>query len=587
MANGNNIIQYTSKTFEEILNDINSDSELVDKPNWWKRFIAGIGDVIAMWNNALANNLLLRTAYTRRNIQLLLELIDYQLGEHSTANGIVLFYIKDTATFPFTVAQSDLVGLTTGSLAVSSMRFEARSGQTVSAVSEVVSAGNVDYTTEEWIVTREYMTGEKVRLTTSSALPDPLAIDTNYYVIKVDATTIKLASTLINAYNGIAINLTDSGTGNHTVYLYSFQVQMYQQQSVDTFTIGISDGVTEFQEFNLSDKNILSDTLIVTINSLSYSLVSTWVNSISTDRHFRLFYNTASTSVLQFGNDDWGIIPPAFDVEVSYAYGGGSDSNITTINKLNVYGGTDSNIDGISNPTSLTGGEDAEVISSAKILGPSLLKARDRYVTGDDGENLALAYGGISLTNVIKNYYGLLSSKVVNIATGGGNLSGAIKTALQTYLINRTILESIDVRVEDAIITAQNTTSGAKLLSGYTWAGGVEDYFRLAWKLFWSEAGYEIYLDYQSNGVSSTTDLINTIFSESFTSADYAQITTLLDNFSPRDFNEDIQESDIIGFIAPNVEGIDYMTISAPSLPLSMAEDEITTYGTLTLSEIT
>ena len=67
-----NPIQFTSRTFESILNDINSVAELVDKPNWFKRLIAGIGDVASMWVNALANNLLLRTSYTRKNLQLLL-----------------------------------------------------------------------------------------------------------------------------------------------------------------------------------------------------------------------------------------------------------------------------------------------------------------------------------------------------------------------------------------------------------------------------------------------------------------------------------------------------------------------------------
>lgn len=61
-----NPIKYTSKDFDTILNDINNDPELADKPNWFKRAIAGIGDTISLWNDALANNLLLRTAFTRK-----------------------------------------------------------------------------------------------------------------------------------------------------------------------------------------------------------------------------------------------------------------------------------------------------------------------------------------------------------------------------------------------------------------------------------------------------------------------------------------------------------------------------------------
>ena len=58
----------------------------------------------------------------------------------------------------------------------------------------------------------------RVRLTTSAAdLPDPLAIDTDYYVIKLTDTTCKLATSYANAVAGTAVNITDAGTGTHTM----------------------------------------------------------------------------------------------------------------------------------------------------------------------------------------------------------------------------------------------------------------------------------------------------------------------------------------------------------------------------------
>jgi len=577
---------YTSKSFEALLNDVNNDNELVDKPNWWKRAICGIGDIVAMWNNALANNLLLRTAYTRRNVQLLSELIDYQMTPHATANGIVLFYIKGSASFPFTVQKEDLVALTTGSVSVSSKRYEGRSNVTVSAVNENFTSTEVNTSTDVITVTRDFLTGEKVRFTTTGALPAPLAVSTDYYVIRVSATEIKLATSLVNAYSVNSIDITTGGSGTHTIHLYSFQATLYQQQTKDEFSIGTSDGITEFQEFDLADKNILEDTLIVNINSFTWSKVDTLIYSGTTDKHFRLFYNTDNTARIQFGNGIYGAIPPAFDIEVTYAYGGGVDSNVTVVNRVSTYGGTDTNIEAVSNPISLTGGADTESIETAKILGPLLLKARDRFVTSEDGEALCLAYGGLTLAKIIKNEYGPLSAKVITIAAGGGNPSGAVKTALETYLIDRTILESIDVRVEDTTITAQNVTSAAKLLSGYTWSGGVEDYFRLAWKLFFSETSQEIKDDYDSNGIGNAIDLINIYFSESFGESDYTAVRQLLDNLEPRQIADAIQVDDAIAYIRSSVDGIDYMTITTPTFPIALADDEITTYGSLTLTEI-
>lgn len=57
----------------------------------------------------------------------------------------------------------------------------------------------------------------KVQLTTTTTLPGGLAAATDYWVIYQSGTTAKLASSLANAVAGTAINITDAGTGTHTM----------------------------------------------------------------------------------------------------------------------------------------------------------------------------------------------------------------------------------------------------------------------------------------------------------------------------------------------------------------------------------
>lgn len=61
-------------------------------------------------------------------------------------------------------------------------------------------------------------TGEPVRFTTTGALPAELVVGTTYYVIRTGAATCKLASSLVNAEAGTAINLSGAGTGTHTMH---------------------------------------------------------------------------------------------------------------------------------------------------------------------------------------------------------------------------------------------------------------------------------------------------------------------------------------------------------------------------------
>jgi hypothetical protein len=59
--------------------------------------------------------------------------------------------------------------------------------------------------------------GTRVRLTTSGTLPAGLALATDYYVIKLTDGTFRLATSYANAVAETQINITDAGSGTHTV----------------------------------------------------------------------------------------------------------------------------------------------------------------------------------------------------------------------------------------------------------------------------------------------------------------------------------------------------------------------------------
>lgn len=61
------------------------------------------------------------------------------------------------------------------------------------------------------------LTGTRLRLTTTTTLPGGLATATDYYLIRVSDTTCKLATSYAAAIAATAINITDAGTGTHTM----------------------------------------------------------------------------------------------------------------------------------------------------------------------------------------------------------------------------------------------------------------------------------------------------------------------------------------------------------------------------------
>lgn len=582
-----NSIQYSSRTYTTILNDINAVPDLADKPEWFKRLIAGVGDSLSIWNNAAANQSFLRTAFTRQAVADLLALIDYQLTPYTTSSGTQMFYLKTSASLPITFTATDLKAVSQGSSTISSRKFEARSGTTVSS-----STGNFTAAagTTLTVASDFALTGHKIRVSTTGTLPSPLVAGTDYYVVYANATTISLATSLSNAIAGTLITFAGAGTGTHTWTKYSFTSTLYQQETVTSETVGTSDGATEWQTFKLGKKYPLKDTFSVTVNSVGWTQVTTLVNSGVADKHYKVLVLANNEMSIMFGNGTYGAVPPAFDVIVSYAVGGGTQSNVANLNTVTAYSGASTDIDGTFNATAYTGGADEQGLEDAKILGPLLLKARDRFVTEEDGESLAEAYGGLSLVNVIRNYYGVLTCKVVGIANGGGNPSGALQAAIQTYLADRTPLAEVSVTFGNATLTTKVVTIAVKMRTGYTYATE-SPYILLGMKMFFSETGKEIYKKYLNYGTAAAITLINTIFGTAFTaSTDGTKIARLCSGLELfyRTFGDTIQQSDFYTYVQGYVEGIDYITMTLPSFPILLASDEITTHtsSTFNLSEV-
>ena len=79
-------------------------------------------------------------------------------------------------------------------------------------------------------------TGDSLYLTTTGALPTGLTANTRYWVVKVDADTFSLATTLANALAGTKITTSGSQSGVHTAVQNSY---------------GVGDGSTTFNLPNL------------------------------------------------------------------------------------------------------------------------------------------------------------------------------------------------------------------------------------------------------------------------------------------------------------------------------------------------
>lgn len=67
--------------------------------------------------------------------------------------------------------------------------------------------------------TNDWQNYSKVRFTTTTTLPTGLTAGTDYWLVRVSATTARVATSFANAIAGTVISYTDAGTGTHTMTL--------------------------------------------------------------------------------------------------------------------------------------------------------------------------------------------------------------------------------------------------------------------------------------------------------------------------------------------------------------------------------
>lgn len=190
-------------------------------------------------------------------------------------------------------------------------------------------------------------------------------------------------------------------------------VRAEQAQSVALEVLGGSEG-TPNQTFTLGSAPVLDGSLSVTVDETGeaapWQEVSDFLGSGPRDPHFIL---NRSTGEVRFGDGRQGRIPAANPdnaqaniVAAAYRTGGGVRGNLAAA-QVSTLMGSLSGVDSgkITNPVAADGGTDEESLEAAVKRAPVALKARDRAVTAEDYEMLAVQAGPVRRAKALPLYH--------------------------------------------------------------------------------------------------------------------------------------------------------------------------------------
>jgi len=128
-----NPIRYISRTYTDIINDLNNDSLSSDKPFFIKSMFAGVFAALSTMINILVNQFFISTVQALDIGTELFKLNDYTLKGNLTSNVFVDFTINPTATATssYTLPASSLIFMTAASQNTPQYQFESRTSITI------------------------------------------------------------------------------------------------------------------------------------------------------------------------------------------------------------------------------------------------------------------------------------------------------------------------------------------------------------------------------------------------------------------------------------------------------------------------
>jgi len=484
-----NTINYTARDFLSILQQINSDPQLAQTPDVWKKMFAGIGDNNSNQINAIANALLLRTAFARDILTDVLRLNDYDLAWKSQSSAAITININPsyTSTGSYTIPATQVKAQTLGTPAQAALQFE-----------------------------------------------------------------------------GKANIVFPQGTSSTTT-------TVYHQTTQNTLNIGNTDG-SNWQTFNITDVDVVKESLVVQIGSDYYTRVTSFANNTGADKVYKIYYRSDGSSYLQFGGIDsvsgfqYGFIPTSGQsVNVTYALGGGAVGNVLNAT-ITQYVGGNAAVTSVTNPSAAQGGADEETIANAVAVAP--LRARETGYFLNESTGISLVMNnipGVLMLSIKRS--SLLAVNVWVIPDGGGLPSTSLMNQIQAYLVAQSPLGDIDVTVNNPTYLSTAVSLGLSLQPGAVFSQ-VASYCALAIVVKAHELAPTCISTFNEQGISAAIDFINANFygvtGVSFNVAtDGAQIADILRHTTPVAFGESLVIEDFAaqcGWIT----GVDYIKMISP-----------------------
>jgi hypothetical protein len=250
----------------------------------------------------------------------------------------------------------------------------------------------------------------------------------------------------------------------------------------------------ENQSINIPFINVENTSIILTVDSVTWDEVDTFLNSVGTDTVYKVVLESDDTVTIHFGNNIQGKAPDFnSSIYITYVKSDGAAGNVyasgqivTIFDKIYDSHGSQVTNATVTNSGTLLGAADAESTEHIRYYAPKLFAAGQRAVTKVDFKAMITGYNGVAdaivwgerENGLVPDYNQFNKVNICVILQGWLSPDSTFKTVLGNYLYDSSLLtvkyEFTDFSILDIIaavdLFCQSGTDLSQIRANTTYA---------------------------------------------------------------------------------------------------------------------
>lgn len=240
-----------------------------------------------------------------------------------------------------------------------------------------------------------------------------------------------------------------------------------------TRPVGVSTGNPD-QTFALYNTKIIDGSLTVYVDedgagaatAIAWRYVGHLIDAEADERTYTTFTDEFGVTTLFFGDNTNGRIPSQGAVITAvYRVGGGARGNVGA-NTLTQPVSALLGVSQITNPSTASGGSDAESTDDIRRNAPRSLSAVTKGVTETDYEILALRVPGVALAKAAASVFSNVALSIAPL--GGGAPTTSLKNDVQNYLADKKMIGTSITVVDPTYVPVNITLAPLNVLPQYS-----------------------------------------------------------------------------------------------------------------------